>query len=139
MKSRKVVSIRPPKNFEAILEQQGSHNIVHFCDEILICKYSEQIHFIQFYFLSGGFGVFQFLILVLLLALEIPTAFVSFLPVFVTGIPKTWFCDDVEIRTKEICSCNGTLTTLETDSIVAEVYKLFFQTVLLCCCLKATS
>ena len=68
---------------------------------------------------TGGFGAFQFLSLVLLLVLEIPSAFVSFTPVFVGGMPKYWLCDNQTMTKDEICSCNGTLTS-NSESIVAE-------------------
>jgi hypothetical protein len=41
-------------------------------------------------FSTGGFGLFQFLVLVLLLVLEIPAAFIAFTSVFVGKHDRLW-------------------------------------------------
>ncbi|CAG7826936.1 unnamed protein product, partial [Allacma fusca] len=67
----------------------------------------------------GGFGRFQFVTLFLLLVLEIPVAFISFVPIFTGASPKFWLCNGEIIPAKDACSCNGTLDS-EGTSIVSE-------------------
>lgn len=80
--------------------------------------------------LSGGFGPFQVSILVLLLVLEVPTAFVTFIPIFVGKVPQTWLCQNGSSSNRtmslaEICSqCQGNRVPLPgglmEESIVGE-------------------
>lgn len=92
----------------------------------------------------GGFGLFQFLTLVLLLFLEIPAAFVSFIPVFVGNFVVLfqcllysvhnenffsfavgsytgyWYCGNdttLQYSFTEICSCNESIRPTSTISI----------------------
>ncbi|XP_021946577.2 organic cation transporter-like protein [Folsomia candida] len=71
----------------------------------------------------GGFGKFQILILVLLLTLEIPVAFVTFIPIFVAG-KGSWECvsnDEIDPDSQlDICNCNTSLASSSDDSIVTE-------------------
>ncbi|XP_021957175.1 organic cation transporter protein [Folsomia candida] len=74
---------------------------------------------------SGGFGAYQFFILILLLVLEVPTAFVTFIPIFVGRVPQVWDCDNVTMSLSEVCSLCDTdaitpLDVLVEDSIVAQ-------------------
>ncbi|CAG7832469.1 unnamed protein product [Allacma fusca] len=72
----------------------------------------------------GGFGRFQFMILVLVLFLEIPIAFVVFVPVFIGAAPSEWLCDTRVISRFEACSCNGTLSALDPDMSVVSEWNL---------------
>ncbi|OXA44164.1 solute carrier family 22 member 15-like [Folsomia candida] len=74
----------------------------------------------------GGFGKFQFIVLVALLLPEIPAAFVAFAPVFVGRSIANWSCvvdgngTVDEVFTGAMCDCPGTLLLSDESSIVAE-------------------
>ncbi|CAG7716370.1 unnamed protein product [Allacma fusca] len=69
----------------------------------------------------GGFGKFQALVLFLVLFMELPTAMLIFLPVFIGKNPSEWLCDNVTVTKAEACECMGNVTPVDdTVSIVAE-------------------
>ncbi|CAG7822127.1 unnamed protein product [Allacma fusca] len=69
----------------------------------------------------GGFGKFQALVLFLILFMELPTAMLIFLPVFIGKNPSEWLCDNVTVTKTEACECMGNVTPVDDSvSIVAE-------------------
>ena len=85
---------RPPKEiktFEDILEQCGKFHMD--TDKIIdTCVSNDIFDWLRFYVI-GGFGKFQFIVLLILLFPEIPASFVAFAPVFVG---KT-FCSNLNV------------------------------------------
>jgi hypothetical protein len=61
--------------------------------------------FVLFLTTKGGFGPYQFLTLFLLLILEVPTAFVTFIPIFVGRVPELWSCGNETYSIQDVCGC----------------------------------
>ncbi|CAG7726495.1 unnamed protein product [Allacma fusca] len=72
----------------------------------------------------GGFGKFQFLILFLLLCMEIPCAFLIFVPVFIGVSPPEWLCDNETILTADVCSCPGIVSPIDPDATIVTEWGL---------------
>ncbi|CAG7826476.1 unnamed protein product [Allacma fusca] len=72
----------------------------------------------------GGFGKFQYLILVLILSMEIPCAFLMFVPIFIGVSPSEWLCDNDTVSRAEACSCQGTLSAVDPEAIVVTEWNL---------------
>ncbi|CAG7727847.1 unnamed protein product, partial [Allacma fusca] len=72
----------------------------------------------------GGFGKFQYLILVLILSMEIPCAFLMFVPIFIGVSPPEWLCDNDTVSIAETCSCQGTVSAIDPEATVVTEWNL---------------
>ncbi|CAG7821166.1 unnamed protein product [Allacma fusca] len=76
----------------------------------------------------GGFGKFQFMMLIFLLGFEIPTAFLVFIPVFIGATPSIWLCDNETISRTDACTCEGQLYPLDSTVSIVTEWKLICST-----------